>query len=332
LPHTGAQSLSVVALQPVVGQQPSPFTHRVCVPVSMHSARHVPPLESARSVQATCGQLVGQLPSQSSPASTTPLPHTGAQLLSLSELQLLGQQLSSLTHIVCVPELWHTAAQVPALARVRKVHRSCGHDIGHVESGSHVSPLSTTPLPHEAGQSTSRLAADVLHPGGQQPSDVVPLHPSCVVEHRALHVAGAPVYVLTSQHCPAVHAVGHEDGGSQVSPASVSMTPSPHPAQSESLPAVQPIGQHRSLPAVEHVLLLCAQTTLHVAALPVCVSFVQSFWSSQTGHEPGGSHVSPASMRPLPQPGQSPSFIAVHPAGQHPSPVIQALTGPASTH
>jgi hypothetical protein len=126
--------------------------------------------------------------------------------------------------------------------------------------------------------------------------------------------------------------VGHDDGGSHVSPEAVSMTPSPQPAQSESLPAVHPIGQHRSLPAVEQVLSLCAQTRLHVAALPVCVSFVQSFWSSQTGHEPGGSHVSPASMRPLPHPGQSPSFIAVHPVGQQPSPVVQALTGPASTH
>jgi hypothetical protein len=105
LPHTGAQSLSVVALHPVVGQQPSPFTHLVCVPVSTHAARHVPPFDSARSVHATCGHEVGQLPSQSSPASTTPLPHTGVQLLSLRELQVLGQQLSSFTHLVWVPEL-----------------------------------------------------------------------------------------------------------------------------------------------------------------------------------------------------------------------------------
>jgi hypothetical protein len=276
-PHTGLQSLSVVALHPVVGQQPSPFTHRVCVPVSTHSAKHVPPLESERNVHATCGQLVGQLPSQSSPASTTPLPHTAVQLLSLRELQLAGQQLSSFKHIVCVPEFWHSAAQVPALARVRRLQASCGQVVGQLESGSHVSPVSTMPFPQDAGQSASRLAADVLQPGGQQPSARVPLHASCVVEHRALHVAGDPVYVLTSQHCPGVHAVGQEDGGSHVSPELVSMTPSPQPAQSESLAAVQPIGQQRSLPAVEQALLLCAQATSQVAALPVCVSFVQSF-------------------------------------------------------
>jgi hypothetical protein len=92
-----------------------------------------------------------------------------------------------------------------------------------------------------------------------------------------LHVAGEPVNVLTSQHCPGVQVVGHDDGGSHVSPAAGSTTPSPHPAQSESLPAVQPAGQHRSLPAVEHVLFEWPHTTLHVAALPVWVSLVQSF-------------------------------------------------------
>jgi hypothetical protein len=47
--------------------------------------------------------VVGQLPSHSSPVSTTPLPHTAAQLLSVSELQPLGQQSSLFAHIVCVP-------------------------------------------------------------------------------------------------------------------------------------------------------------------------------------------------------------------------------------
>jgi hypothetical protein len=121
------------------------------------------------------------------------------------------------------------------------------------------------------------LAAEVLHPGGQQPSARAPLHASCVVAHRALHVAGEPVKVFTSQHWPGTHAVGHEDGGSQVSPEAVSMTPSPQPAQSESLPAPQPAGQHRSLPAFEQVLSECAQTTSQVEALPVWVSLVQSF-------------------------------------------------------
>src|SRR5262249_36847671 len=151
------------------------------------------------------------------------------------------------------------------------------------------------------------LEGDVLHPGGQQPSLVVPLHGSCVVEHLALHVAGDPVNVFTSQHWPAVHPVGQLAGGSHVSPDDMSMTPSPHPAQSESFCAVQPIGQHLSLPALEHVFGEFWHRTSHVAALPVCVSVVQSFWSSQFGHEPGGSHVSPSSSRPLPHPEQSTS-------------------------
>jgi hypothetical protein len=133
------------------------------------------------------------------------------------------------------------------------------------------------PLPQVAGQSTSRLAVDVLHPGGQQPSIVVPLQGSCVVEHFALHVAGDPVNVFTSQHCPGVHDVGQLDGGSHVSPAVGSITPSPHPAQSESFCAVHPTGQHLSLPAFEQVFGDVLHTTSHVDAAPVCVSFVQSF-------------------------------------------------------
>jgi len=205
------------------------------------------------------------------------LPQTGVQLLSLTALHPVGQQASSLVQRVCVPEVWHTARHVPPLASERNVHACCEHDVGHDESGSHVSPGSTMPLPHVAGQSTSRFAVDVLQPGGQQPSIVVPLHGSCVVEHLALHVAGEPVNVLTSQHWPGVHEVGQVAGGSHVSPAVGSITPSPHPAQSESFCAVQPTGQHLSLPAFEHVFGVEVHTTLHVDGAPVWVSLVQSF-------------------------------------------------------
>jgi hypothetical protein len=166
---------------------------------------------------------------------------------------------------------------VPPNASDRSVQPICGHVVGHIESGSHVSPTSTIPLSHEAGQSTSRLAVDVLQPGGQQPSLVVPLQGSWVVEQRALQVAAEPVNVFTSQHAPGEQPVGHMLGGSHVSPAVGSMTPSPHPAQSESSCAVQFDGQHRSLPAVEQVFCVWPQTTLHVEALPVSVSVVQSF-------------------------------------------------------
>jgi hypothetical protein len=282
-------------------------------------------------VQPKFGHVVGQLaPSHSSPGSSTPLPHTDMQLLSLTALQVVGQQASSFTQLVCVPDVWHCAWHVPPFASELSVHPICGQLVGHDASGSHVSPTSTMPLPHMAGQSTSRFEGEALHPGGQQPSLFVPLQGSCVIEHRALQVAGDPVNVLISQHGPGAHAVGQELGGSHVSPAFMSTRPSPQPAQSESFCAVHPMGQHLSLPAVEQVFGACWHRTSQVLALPVCVSVVQSFWSSQAGHEPGGSHVSPASMRPLPQPGQSMSVSAVQLVGQQPS--LTVLLHATPTH
>ena len=153
-----------------------------------------------------------------------------------------------------MPAFWQAAWHVPPFVSERSWHPIGGQLIGHDDSGSHVSPDSGIPLPQLAGQSTSRFAGDVLQPGGQQPSAVIPLQGSTVVEQRALQVAGEPVNVFTSQHCPGVHPAGHEEGGSQVSPAAMSMIPSPQPAQSESFCAVHPVGQHLSLPAIEHVL------------------------------------------------------------------------------
>jgi hypothetical protein len=66
---------------------------------------------------------------------------------------------------------------------------------------------------------------------------------------------------------------------------------------------------------------------LQLLALPIVMSRVQAFWSSQlTGQLP--SQVSFDSSAPLPQLAeQSPSFAEEHPAGQHPSPFMQ----PSST-
>jgi hypothetical protein len=338
LPHP-EQSVSVMAVQPA-GQQLSLFVPHAMVPASTHWRWHPVPW-SARMVHPWLGHDVGHIvPSHSSPGSSTPLPHTAEQLLSLTALQAVGQHASLLAQLVCVPDVWHCAWHVPPPASERSVQPTCGQVIGHDESGSHVSPTSTMPLPHWAGQSTSRFEGEVLQPGGQQPSLVVPLHGSCVVEQRALQVFGDPVNVFTSQHCPGAHAVGQLAGGSHVSPAVGSIIPSPQPAQSESFCAVHPSGQHLSLPALEHVFCVFWQRTSHVAALPVCESVVQSFWSSHVGHDPGGSHVSPASIRPLPHPAQSTSVSAVQPVGQHVSATVPlhttpthrpASTGPAST-
>src|SRR6185436_15088316 len=101
---------------------------------------------------------LGQLPSQTSPDSTTLLPQKGRQSLSLSELQLPlpppGQHWSPLVHAEIIPLFWQTAAHVPPLASERSWQPIAGHVIGQDESGSHVSFVSTIPLPHCAGQST----------------------------------------------------------------------------------------------------------------------------------------------------------------------------------
>ena len=178
-------------------QHPSPFVQVVMVPEGTH-CRWQPVPWSAYAVQPMFAHEVGQFPSRISPDSTTLLPQEGRQLLSFSELHVPpGQQLSLLMHAVCVPVSWQAAWQVPPFTSARSVHMFCGHVIGQVESGSHVSPDSTIPLPQLTGQSTSRLASDVLQPVGQQLSGIVPLHATGVEVHLALHVAAEPVYVTT---------------------------------------------------------------------------------------------------------------------------------------
>jgi hypothetical protein len=99
-----AQSGSVIAVQ-LTGQQLSPPTQAVILPESTHCRWHCAPC-NVRIVQAWFAHCVGQLaPSQSSPISSTPLPQTGVQLLSFTALHPFGQQLSSFTHAVCVPEV-----------------------------------------------------------------------------------------------------------------------------------------------------------------------------------------------------------------------------------
>src|SRR5262249_26610759 len=98
---------------PPGGQQLSAASmHIVCVPASSQCASQVIAEPTRRrSVHPICGQPVGQLPSQVSPAaiSTTPLPHTAGQALSLLLLQPLGQQPSPLAHVDCWPVTWQAA-------------------------------------------------------------------------------------------------------------------------------------------------------------------------------------------------------------------------------
>jgi hypothetical protein len=129
------------------------------------------------------------------------------------------------------------------------------------------------------------------------------------------------------QAMSSLHEVGQEDFGSQVSPFST--TPFPQVGgQSESLLALHPAGQQPS-PETQVVMAVWVQATLQVALLPVIWSVVQAMLSLQeVGQEDFGSQVSPFSTTPLPHFGeQSESVLALHPAGQQPSPETQVVTG-----
>jgi hypothetical protein len=100
LPHTAAQLLSFVMLQPD-GQQPSPLVHVVIAgyeQATLHDADE--PVRTFVVHEFMSSHVAGQFPSHVSPISTTPLPHVGMQLLSLVMLQPDGQQASPFVHVV----------------------------------------------------------------------------------------------------------------------------------------------------------------------------------------------------------------------------------------
>jgi hypothetical protein len=105
-----------------------------------------------------------------------------------------------------------------------------------------------------------------------------------------------------------------------------SMTPFPHIAvHSESSFASQPTPQHPS-PSSQPTG-SCEHTTEHMPTEPVIPSAVHESPSLQlAGQLP--SHASPLSTAPFPHSGsQSPSLFALHPPGQHESPLAQAIAG-----
>jgi hypothetical protein len=345
IPHSASLVELQVGIVPIP-QHASPFVHAVIMlPFTQRASQLSTEPMRLRSWHPMAGQDVGQasgpvpVPSHSSSPSLTPLPQSGWQSLSLVALQrLAGQQPSSFLHMFSTPAATHWALQVPGMLSVNLSQTIMGQLMGQVESGSHCSPVSTRSLPQTAPQSTSMFAAVWLQPPGQQLSEVRPEQATGVTLQRALHRSGLPVYRRTSGQSldGQLSGSGQVPGGSQVSPELASTTPSPHAAQSLSVSAVQPIGQHWSLPAVEQVLGVFVHLRLQVAAAPVLVSVVQLFWSSHTGHDPGGSQVSPISTAPFPQTaGQSASrFICevLQPGGQQPSEVELEQTAISVVH
>ncbi len=260
--------------------------------------------------------------SQVSPFSTAPLPQVGEQSESVLALHAAGQQPSPATQLVML--VWvHATLQVSLLPVILSMVQALPslQEAGQEDFGSQVSPLSTTPLPHFGEQSESVLA---LHPAGQQPSAETQLV-MLVWVHATLQLALLPVMRSMVQALPSLQEVGQEDFGSQVSPGS--LTPLPQVGeQSESLFALHPAGQQPS-PPTQVVMAEWLQATLQLALLPVILSMVQALPSSQeAGQEDFGSQVSPVSNAPLSHVGeQSESVLALHPAGQQPSPPTQVV-------
>jgi hypothetical protein len=126
--------------------------------------------------------VAGQFPSQVSPASTTPLPQTGAQSVSFVALQPGAQQPSPPAHAV-IGGYEHVTLHCAAFpVRTFVVHAFMSLQVAG-QFPSHVSPDSTAPFPHIAEQFASLFA---LQLAGQHPS--LPLHAVINVNvHWTLH-------------------------------------------------------------------------------------------------------------------------------------------------
>jgi hypothetical protein len=177
------------------------------------------------------------------------------QLLSLFALQPDGQQESPPAHIVIAGCVHRTLHCVETPVRTSLVHEfpSFAHVVRQFPS--HVSPASTTLLPHTGMQLPSLFA---LQPDGQHES--APMHIVIGVNvHVTLHCPGVPVRVSVVHELPSEHVVGQLP--SQISP--VSTTPLPHIGeQSLSLFALQPGAQQPS-PPVHVVIAGNEHCTLH---------------------------------------------------------------------
>jgi len=190
--------------------------------------------------------------------------------------------------------------------------------VGHDEGGSHDSPGSITPLPQVGLQFGSLFE---LQPAGQQAS----LGPQAVIGscwQRAVQLAALPCMLSRVQALPSSQLVGHDEGGSQVSP--ISTTPFPQVAlQLGSLVALQPDGQQPSS-GPQAVMSRYMQRAVQFSTLPTRACVVHGLPSSQlVGQAPARpagmalSQASPGSTTPLPHEGeQSGSVAAEQPAAQ----------------
>ena len=165
-----------------------------------------------------------------------------AQSLSVPEVHPVGQQPSSGTQAVTA--VWLQArVQSSLLPVIPSVVQGLwsSQEVGQEDGGSQVSPVSTTPLPQTDEQSESLFA---LHTLGQQPS---PETQAVMVVwlQVTLQLVRLPVLASVVQAMSSSQEVGQEDGGSQVSPDSITLLPQVG-VQSESLLALHAAGQQPS--------------------------------------------------------------------------------------
>jgi hypothetical protein len=316
LPHTTGQSLSLLWLPPA-GQQLSPLAGPV-IALCAHCRVHALPATLSRvhgrlSLQSAA--LAGQLPSHSSPVSTTLFGHFGAQSRSVTLLALGGQQPSPAT-VALIGACAHCRAQaLPVTLSVVQAMLSLQSAALAGQLPSHDSPLSTTLFGQIGLQSESLLA---FAPVGQQPSpDVATLIGACThCRAHALPVTLSVVQAMLSLQSAAL--AGQLPSHS--SPFSTTLFP--HTGrQSESVLALAPTGQHLS-PLAGALILTCVHSALQLAALPVSISSVQASLSVHVvgqGVELPASQVSPAALSMTPSPHlieQSASSACVQPEGQ----------------
>jgi hypothetical protein len=221
---TQAQSLSFADVQPGA-QQPSELWHAVIGWLMQTTLQRLGEPETLSTVQALLSSHeVGQLPSQTSPATTTPSPHEFEQSLSVSSSHAVGQQPSSFLQPVIRLER-HSRLQFwaePDATSVR--HASVDSQLSQLPS--QVSPVSTTPSPHVIEQSLSESESQAA---GQHPSSSTQV--STIETAQVAEQASALPWSVAMEHADAlVHSVGHAPSPVAMAASQASLedtTPSP---------------------------------------------------------------------------------------------------------
>ena len=165
-PQLGVQSPSLLLLHPL-GQHWSPCA-QVVMSENTQTASQVCPLPlRASDVQTNpSSQVVGQLPSQISPASTTLFEQSGAQSSSLRLLHPGAQQPSPEIHVTIAGYEQAAVQAVEEPDNVLVVHAFWSSQL-EGQSPSQVSPVSNRLLPQMGWQSLSEMESQ---PPGQQSS------------------------------------------------------------------------------------------------------------------------------------------------------------------